>query len=392
MNQEDSISFPEQPPISAIAGGADVETETDAEEPAESCRRRRLQPLGDAARSRAGEANSRFLYVIEQGAVLRKASGRVLVTKEETKLLEIPAVKLQGILLYGNVQITTQCIRSLLDEGIWVSFLSRTGSYKGRLQPPHERGGRLRQMQWHRSQDAAFCLGFGRAVVRGKMLGQKKVAAAYAKNYLAETLGDGHAVLRESLERLESVQSLDELRGIEGNASRAYFDLFRRWNRSELPFDGRHKRTAADPINALLNLGYTLLTRELEGLIESAGFDPAVGFYHLPDNDRPSLACDWVEEFRQVVVDRLVLKLINNQIIQPAHFEVHEDKGGVRIRPEGLRKFLDAYEKALTGPTEEAGNTPGFRSIFLNRLAAISDSVTRTESYQSHLEIGSVAQ
>jgi len=94
------------------------------------------------------------------------------------------------------------------------------------------------------------------------------------------------------------VTALEELRGVEGNASRAYFDLFRRWNRSTMPFEGRAKRGATDPINALLNLGYTLLTRELEGILEAAGLDPTVGFYHLPNGDRPSLAGDWVEEFR----------------------------------------------------------------------------------------------
>jgi len=303
MDPEEIVRSAEERVSSAPDGWTETEseiesaTETESGETTEACRRR-FQRLDAVARSRAGEANSRFLYVIEQGTVLRRASGRIVVTKEDRKIMEIPVIKLQGILLYGNVQITTQCIRSLLDEGVWVSFLSRSGSYKGRLQPPHERGGRLRQMQWQRSQDAEFSLAFGRAVIRGKLLGQKKIAAAYAKNYLAESLGDGHTILTESLEKLETVKSLEELRGIEGNASRAYFDLFRRWNRSELPFDGRRKRTAADPINALLNLGYTLLTRELEGLIESAGFDPAVGFYHLPDNDRPSLACDWVEEFR----------------------------------------------------------------------------------------------
>src|SRR5207249_8366646 len=60
---------------------------------------------------------------------------------------------------------------------------------------------------------------------------------------LAESLGDGHTILTESLEKLETVKSLEELRGIEGNASRAYFDLFRRWNRSELPFDGRDRKS-----------------------------------------------------------------------------------------------------------------------------------------------------
>jgi len=241
-------------------------------------------------------------------------------------------------------------------------------------------------MQWKQSQNDPFCLDFARAVVRGKILGQKKVAAAYAKNYLAETLGHSHVDLVEALAAVDRAEDLERLRGIEGSASRAYFDIFRRCNRSQMPFDGRHKRAATDPINALLNLGYTMLTRELEGLIESAGLDPAVGFYHAPDDDRPSLACDWVEEFRHVAIDRLVLKLINTEVIRSTHFEVHEDKGGIRILPEGLRRFLAAYEKTLTADAGELGMPAGLRLVFLNRLGVLIDSVAKGETYRSHLE------
>lgn len=350
---------------------------------------RRWQPIESPAHARAAESHTRFLYVVEQGTVVRRTGARVLVTKKDAKLIEVPLIKLQGVLCYGNVQVSTQCMRTLLDEGVWLSFFTRGGAYKGRLQPPVERGGKLRVRQWDRSRDPKFCLAFGRAVVRGKILGQKQVAAAYAKNYLAETLGEAHTLLCQSLERVESVETLEELRGVEGAASRAYFDLFRRWNRSEMPFEGRHKRGATDPINALLNFGYTLLTRELEGFLEAGGLDPTIGFYHLADENRPSLACDWVEEFRHVVVDRLVLKLINEKIVQPDHFEVHEEKGGLRMKPEGLRRFLQHWEKALTGgASENNGSAGGFRGVFLDRLGGLLDSLVKELPYRTHLESG----
>jgi len=347
----------------------------------------RWQTIESPSHAKAAESHTRFLYVVEQGTVVRRTGGRVFVTKKDAKLIEVPFIKLQGVLCYGNVQVSTQCMRSLLDEDVWLSFFTRGGVYKGRLQPPAERGGKLRVRQWDRSRDPKFCLAFGRAVVRGKILAQKQMAAAYAKNYLAETLGEAHSVLCQSLERVETVETLDELRGVEGNASRAYFDLFRRWNRSEMPFEGRHKRGATDPINALLNFGYTLLTRELEGLQEAAGLDPTIGLYHMADEDRPSLACDWVEEFRHVVVDRLVLNLINQKIIQPDHFEIHEEKGGLRMKPEGLRRFVQQWEKVLTGTAgENNGVAGGFRGVFLDRLGALLDSLVKESPYRTHLE------
>ena len=350
---------------------------------------RRWQSIESPTHARAAESHTRFLYVVEQGTVVRRTGGRVFVTKKDAKLIEIPLIKLQGVLCYGNVQVSTQCMRTLLDEGVWLSFFTRAGVYKGRLQPPVERGGKLRVRQWDRSRDAKFCLAFGRAVVRGKILGQKQMAAAYAKNYLAETLGEAHTILCKSLERVETVDTLEELRGVEGTSTRAYFDLFRRWNRTEMPFEGRHKRGATDPINALLNFGYTLLTRELEGFLEAAGLDPTIGFYHLADDDRPSLACDWVEEFRHVVVDRLVLKLINEKIIQPDHFEVHEDKGGLRMKPEGLRRFVQHWEKGLIGAgVPNDGVAGGFRGVFLDRLGTLLESLVKESPYRSHLEDG----
>src|SRR6266545_4719846 len=188
----------------------------------------RWQTIESPSHPKAAESHTRFLYVVEQGTVVRRTGGRVFVTKKDAKLIEVPFIKLQGVLCYGNVQVSTQCVRSLLDEDVWLSFFTRGGVYKGRLQPPAERGGKLRVRQWERSRDPKFCLAFGRAVVRGKILAQKQMAAAYAKNYLAETLGEAHSVLCQSLERVETVETLDELRGVEGNASRAYFDLFRR--------------------------------------------------------------------------------------------------------------------------------------------------------------------
>ena len=336
----------------------------------------------------AAEVGSRFLYVAEQGTVVRRSGTRVVVTKKEATLLDVPVVRLQGVLVYGNVQVSTQALRNLLTENVWVSFFTRNGQYRGRLQPPSERGGRLRRRQWTQSGDPAFCLEFARSIVRGKILAQRRVAEAYAKNRAAESLGTGHMQLRESLERVDQAEDLAALRGVEGGASRAYFGLFARWNGSNLPFDGREKRGAADPINGLLNFGYTLITRELEGLIEGAGLDPTIGFYHAPDDDRPSLACDWVEEFRHVLVDRLVLTLVNKGMVKREDFEDGEERRGIRLTSEGLRKFFAAYERAMQRPPDEdeASVAAGVRSVLLAQLGRLLEAIAGRAPYRSHLE------
>lgn len=331
------------------------------------------------------EVGSRFLYVAEQGALLRREGSRLRVTKKDSLLLEVPAMKLQAVALYGNVQVTSQCLRALLDEGVSVGIFTRNGIYKGRLQGPVDRGGALRRKQWTCAADPGFCLSFGRAIVRGKLLGAKQVAAAYAKNYVAATLGHAHEALTDAIERIDEAPDADVLRGIEGSAARAWFDLFARCNRSEFAFERRVKRPPPDPLNALLSFGYTLVLRELDGLVEAAGLDPAVGFYHTAHANRPALACDWVEEFRHVLIDRLVLSLVNLKVVRPEHFVDLEDRG-LRMTPEGLRAFLAAYERALLAGINDGPTPGGYRAVFLQQLGRLLDAIGGRAPYRSHLE------
>lgn len=121
-------------------------------------------------------------------------------------------------------------------------------------------------------------------------------------------------------------------------------------------------------------------------MIESSGFDPGIGFYHLPDRDRPSLACDWVEEFRHSIVDRMVLKMINCRAIEPSHFQ-EQEHAGIRLTPDGLKKFIETYDKTMNGHEPERYPPQGAaRTLLLQQLGALYDSILRRETYVSHFE------
>jgi CRISPR-associated protein Cas1 len=110
-------------------------------------------------------------------------------------------------------------------------------------------------------------------------------------------------------------------------------------------FPGRKKHPSTDPANALLSLGYVLLTNEIAGLCASQGFDPFIGFYHGIRYGRQSLPLDVVEVFRQPVIDRLCLRLLNRKQITEKDFE--GGKGGLRLQPQPLKLFLESYDNHL---------------------------------------------
>jgi hypothetical protein len=132
----------------------------------------------------------------------------------------------------------------------------------------------------------------------------------------------------------------------------------------EAPFD-RSCQLAAQP-------RYTLIGSELVGLLESRGLDPAVRFFHGLRYGRNSLSLDLVEPFRQPVIDRLTLPLLNRGQIGPRDFE--GGPRGLRLQPPVLKRYLTEYEETLRSPSEGAGS-PGWRERLAADVATLRESV-----------------
>jgi CRISPR-associated protein Cas1 len=160
--------------------------------------------------------------------------------------------------------------------------------------------------------------------------------------------------MKEMAERAEGAGSLEELLGIEGNAARIYFGEFTGMMKPDeeagtgpLPFemDGRNRRPPRDPVNAMLSLGYSLLTKDLTVACYAVGFDPYVGFYHQPRFGRPALALDLMEPFRALIVDSAVLTAVNTGMVTARDFV--RAGGAVALTAGGRKAFFRAYEMRM---------------------------------------------
>ena len=149
--------------------------------------------------------------------------------------------------------------------------------------------------------------------------------------------------------------------------------------RGPFVFGKRSQHPAHNEVNALLNLGYTLLANEIAGRLEAAGFDARVGFFHGVRYGRLSLALDLLEAHRVAVIDRLVLAAVNRRMMAPQDFLEHGDERGVRLEPGALRRFLGMYEEALGSVVPGEGRTARDRialQIHELRAAVLEDGAT----------------
>jgi CRISPR-associated protein Cas1 len=310
-------------------------------------------------------------YVSTQGSMIRRKGDRLQVWKGDERLEEIRLFELNRLIVYGHIQIAAEALDLILDNGTDVVFMSSRGRFKGGFASVRSSNVYLRLAQYERWKDDDYRLRFSRAVVAAKIRSQLQVVKRFARHHPEKIVERLPQHLRDLDKKVGAAETVDEVRAVEGNAAAAYFKQVPGMLIS-LGFPGRKKHPATDPVNALMSLGYVMLTNELGALLEAHGFDPFVGYLHGLRYGRKSLALDVVEPFRSPVIDRLTIRLLNRGQILPEEFEPGEK--GMRLVPEAFKRYLELYDKQLHSPSEGKGS-PTWRAVIRRELSRLNGMI-----------------
>jgi CRISPR-associated protein Cas1 len=291
------------------------------------------------------------LYVQSQGAVLHLEHDTVRVTVEGEQRFRAPLIRLGGIVVFGQVTLTPFLVQRCAEDGRLLVWLDRNGRFRARLEGPARGNVLLRRAQHLALSDPSRTARIARQFVAAKVQNSRQVLLRAARDALLDEDADALSLAAErlavSLERLRQAADLDQIRGIEGEAARAYFDVFGhmvRADRASFWPHGRSKRPPRDRTNAVLSLLYALVRGECASALEGAGLDPQVGYLHALRPGRPALALDLMEELRPVLAERLALALINRGQLRAGSFE-YKPGGAVLLTDEGRREVLMAYQR-----------------------------------------------
>ncbi len=291
------------------------------------------------------------LYVTTEGAYIRADHGTLKVEVDRKTKLQVPLHHLGSVVCFGDVMMSPAVIHRCADEGRSVVWLDRHGRFKARAEGPVSGNVLLRRAQHEASLSPPLTLAIARNMVAGKIQNARHVLLRGARevtgNDYGDTLRTTAAVLARSIQRLPTCEDLDTVRGLEGEAARAYFSVVDRLvtvDRDTFTMNGRSRRPPLDPLNALLSFLYALLMNDCVAAAESVGLDPQVGFLHALRPGRAALALDLMEEFRCALADRLALTLINRRQITSQDFLVRPG-GAVHLHDEGRKAVVVAYQK-----------------------------------------------
>src|SRR5881409_3094004 len=158
----------------------------------------------------------------------------------------IPLVKIDEVVVLGEVTLTASAVHLLLERDIEITYLSHYGQFKGRLSPPFSKNAVLRLAQYRAHQDMAKRCELARRFVIGKLTNQRTMLQRYQRR-------QSDAEMRQEIEQIDTLlrqlaglpldaahvpqklasgdnriagTPLEAILGMEGAGSAAYFRFF----------------------------------------------------------------------------------------------------------------------------------------------------------------------
>ncbi len=318
------------------------------------------------------------LFVTTDDSYLSREGESIVVKRQGKKVLQVPALTLDGLVCIGRSYVSTPLLRLCGEKGLTVSLLSPTGQIIGRFEGPATGNVLLRRDQHRLSLDPTARLAIAARFVVGKVANSRTVIRRGARDHgdPQGRLGEAADALGRVLRKVSLARDLDELRGMEGEAGRVYFRAFDRLitrNDREFEFQGRSRRPPQDRTNALLSFTYGMVRHDLRSACEGVGLDPQIGFLHADRPGRASLALDLMEEFRAPLADRAVLTVINRRQVSGGDFQARPG-GAVHMKEAARKALIVTYQKkkqeTLTHPFLREQTTVGLLPHLQARLLA----------------------
>ena len=246
------------------------------------------------------------------------------------------------MIVTASVQITYAAIMAVLANKGSIIYIDNNGDIAGELGMKMGKSRQLvRQLQCY--SDVSKRQEIAADIVKKKILAQRNILSVKNKSLQNSAVKSVIGKLSALAKLAEGSKSIEKLMGIEGVAAKAYFDTFAillsggafKWN-------GRHKRPATDPVNAMLSFGYSMLEKDVRRAISTAGLASSIGFLHELNYRKDSLVYDLMEFFRPTIIDKLVLRCISLNMFAESDFVISDGK--CLFEEDAKKRFIAEYE------------------------------------------------
>ena len=313
-----------------------------------------------------------IIYVSEFGYRVSKEKENLAITYANGTEARYQFRDITGVYLAGEGRISKAIMTELVNRDIDVVLLSKSGKPLIYLMPAwtKPRIWKLweRQLNLNKHKKIALSRKFVLNSVKAKgdiltfMIKNRKRTSVNTANILA-----GYRNRIRGIERkIKSLKgNYEELRrqfmGLEGFSARLYFESLKHALPTNIGFEGlRTRNPPKDLFNASISFGYGCLKYFVEKEFWLNGINPYYGLLHQEaDKIKPFLTFDMMEGFRHWFVDKIVIGLINRNLLSLKHIKqvkegVHLNKAGVKILMQKLHEErVNKFQKLISNEVEE---------------------------------------
>jgi CRISPR-associated protein Cas1 len=278
-------------------------------------------------------------YILSSGK-MRRDENTLLLEKENGESKVIPIENIDAIHLLGQITLNRECLVFLGQQGKPLHVYNYYGFYSGSFYPRQKNvSGELlvHQVEHYLDNEKRLYLAF--SFVEG--------AIFHARRNLREHSNTESTILKleKELEYAGKTKSISELMGCEGRAKEAYYQAFNLFLNEEFYLGKREKRPPSNPINALISFGNSLIYSTILSEIYKTQLNPTISYLHEPRERRFSLSLDLAEIFKPLIVDAIIFRLVNNNMIKLDDFE--KNLGGCYLNENGRKKFIETFDSKL---------------------------------------------
>jgi len=300
-----------------------------------------------------------------------RVSGHVLEVSNEgegrRETFSAHQLPFDSVVVVGSTgSLTFEAARFLAIHDIPVTFLRWDGSVLSTLLSRGPVAGELKLAQFAAHNDTTRRAEIARAILSVKLSKSLEMLRFLSRFYPCDP-----AAVEGEVKRGPTEETVQGLLGWEGRTAAAYWVEFskvvnRLWPEAQfVTRKGKGRswaQSATDPVNALLNFGYSLIEARVRHAVNSVGLEPSVGFLHETAASKLPLIYDLQEPFRWLVDLSVIEVLAGRQLDRKADFLTTENFH-VRLRPKAIGLLADRLSQNFNRAVPFRGQRRTFDAI-----------------------------
>jgi len=287
-------------------------------------------------------------YLFNPGRLSRKDNTLKFVTLDEggkeKDVRFIPIENVDQLYVFGSLDTNSAALNFLGQNQILIHFFDYYENYTGSFMPrEYLLSGKslIQQAKFHLNLKKRLEL--ARKIVDGAVFNMLKNLKYYHNR--GKDLSSVIQEIDQLSEKISTVNTIEELMGIEGMIRQTYYQAFDIILNDEFQFEYRSQQPPHNELNAMISFGNMLCYAECLRAIYHTHLNPTISFLHEPSERRYSLSLDLAEIFKPILVDRLIFQVVNKKIIQIEDFENKVNR--IILKENAKKKFIEHWDKKI---------------------------------------------